>query len=71
MANAIAGTVPPHLTSMRAGTRHMVRLGVVRSRDCCYPRKRWDMLMCAALSGSGTKDVVVGDVVSKPRRFPR
>lgn len=71
MANAIAGTVPPHLPSMRVGARDMVQSGMVRSRDCCYPRRRWDLVMCTALSGSGTEDVVIGDVVSKPRRFPR
>jgi hypothetical protein len=70
MANAIAGNVPLHPTSMRAGTQDMVQLKMVRSRDCCYPRKRWNLVTCAALSGSGTEDVVTGDV-SKPRRFPR
>lgn len=71
MVNAIPGTVPLHLLSMGAGARDMASLGMVRSTVCCYRTRKWNLVMCAALSGSGTEDAAIGEVVSKPRRFPR
>ncbi|KAJ4749793.1 3-oxoacyl-[acyl-carrier-protein] synthase 3 [Rhynchospora pubera] len=71
MANATAGTVSLNLPGMHAGARDMVRLGMVRSRVCCYRARRQGLVMCAALSGNTNEDAVLGDVVSKPRRFPR